>query len=119
VIPAEERELPPLRDFEDEAVLGALATRFERQDFGAGEVIAEFGSPAMRVYLIAHGKVEKVGTGKYGNATVLAAPAIGPSRAAARPTGTAASRSARIRGSFMGPPPPVTNSPLGATLGFL
>jgi hypothetical protein len=77
VIPAELRELPPLRDFEDEAVLGALAARFERQDFGAGEVIAEFGSPAMRVYLIAHGKVEKVGTGKYGNATVLGALADG------------------------------------------
>jgi CRP-like cAMP-binding protein len=77
VIPAELRELPPLRDFEDEAVLGALAARFERQDFGAGDVIAEFGSPAMRVYLIAHGKVEKVGTGKYGNATVLGALADG------------------------------------------
>ena len=77
VIPAELRELPPLREFEDEGVLGALAARFERQDFGAGEVIAEFGSPAMRVYLIAHGKVEKVGTGKYGNATVLGALADG------------------------------------------
>ena len=31
----------------------------------------------MRVYLIAHGKVEKVGTGKYGNATVLGALADG------------------------------------------
>lgn len=77
VIPAELRELPPLRDFEDEAVLGALAGRFERQDFGAGEVIAEFGHQADRVYLIAHGKVEKAGTGKYGNATVLGALADG------------------------------------------
>jgi hypothetical protein len=77
VIPAELRELPPLRDFEDEAVLGVLAGRFERQDFGAGEVIAEFGHQADRVYLIAHGKVEKAGTGKYGNATVLGALADG------------------------------------------
>jgi hypothetical protein len=77
VIPAELRELPPLRDFEDEAVLSALAGRFERQDFGAGQVIAEFGHQADRVYLIAHGKVEKVGTGKYGNATVLGALADG------------------------------------------
>jgi hypothetical protein len=77
VVPAELRELPPLRDFEDEAVLGALAGRFERQDFGAGEVIAEFGHQADCVYLIAHGKVEKVGTGKYGNATVLGALADG------------------------------------------
>jgi len=77
VIPAELRELPPLRDFEDEVVLGALASRFERQDFGAGEVIAEFSHQADRVYLIAHGKVEKAGTGKYGNATVLGALADG------------------------------------------
>jgi len=77
VIPAELRELPPLRDFGDDAVLGALAGRFERLDFAAGEVIAEFGSPAERVYLIAHGKVSKVGTGKYGNATALGALADG------------------------------------------
>ena len=77
VIPAELRELPPLREFEDEAVLGALAGRFERQEAGAGEVIAEFGHQADRVYLIAHGKVEKIGTGKYGNATVLGALADG------------------------------------------
>jgi CRP-like cAMP-binding protein len=77
VIPAELRELPPLRDFEDEAVLSALASRFERQDFGAGQVIAEFGHQADRVYLIAHGKVEKAGTGKYGDASVLGALADG------------------------------------------
>ena len=95
VIPEELRELPPLRDFGDESVLGALAARFERQDFGAGEVIAEFGSPAMRVYLIAHGKVEKAGTGKYGNATALIAPAPStiqvsdPSKAASVQSGCA------------------------------
>src|SRR5882762_6540115 len=71
VIPAELQELPALRDFADEAALGALAGRFEQQEFAAGEVIAEFGHRADRVYLIAHGKVDKVGTGKYGNATVI------------------------------------------------
>ena len=40
-------------------------------------MIAEFGHQADRVYLIAHGKVEKVGTGKYGDATVLGALADG------------------------------------------
>src|SRR5579863_2338967 len=58
VIPAELRELPPLRDFTDEAVLGALAGRFEQQQFTTGEVIAEFGHRADRVYLIAHGKID-------------------------------------------------------------
>ena len=77
VIPAELQELPALRGFADEAVLGALAGRFEQQEFTAGEVIAEFGHRAERVYLIVHGKVDKVGTGKYGNATVLGALADG------------------------------------------
>jgi hypothetical protein len=77
VIPAELQELPALRGFADEAVLGALAGRFEQLEFTAGEVIAEFGHRAERVYLIAHGKVDKVGTGKYGNATVLGALADG------------------------------------------
>src|SRR6266700_1224041 len=71
VIPAELQELPALRGFADETVLGTLAGRFEQQEFAAGEVIAEFGHQAERVYLIAHGKVDKVGTGKYGNATVI------------------------------------------------
>ncbi|MFC7304568.1 family 2B encapsulin nanocompartment shell protein [Streptomyces monticola] len=66
VVPAELGELPLLRGFDDPAVLGALAERFQQREFGPGEVIAEAGSPADHVYLIAHGKVEKVGTGKYG-----------------------------------------------------
>jgi len=77
VIPAELQELPALRGFADEAALGTMAGRFETQEFGAGEVIAEFGHRAERVYLIAHGKVDKVGTGKYGNATVIGALADG------------------------------------------
>src|SRR6266700_3131322 len=77
IIPAELRELPVLRDFTDEAVLGALASRFEPRAYAPGEVIIESGHRAERVYLIAHGKVDKVGTGKYGNATVLGALADG------------------------------------------
>jgi CRP-like cAMP-binding protein len=70
VIPAELRELPVLRRFADQDALAGLAARFEQQDYPAGQVIAEFGHRADRVYLIAHGKVHKVGTGKYGTATV-------------------------------------------------
>jgi CRP-like cAMP-binding protein len=71
VIPDELRELPPLRDFEDQEVLSALAGRFEQNEYGPGDVIAEFGHQADRVYLIAHGKINKVGTGKYGTSSVL------------------------------------------------
>jgi CRP-like cAMP-binding protein len=67
VIPAELRELPALRDFEDEGVLTALAGQFTQQQYGPGEVITEFGHQADRVYLIAHGRISKAGPGKYGN----------------------------------------------------
>ena len=71
VIPAELGELPVLRDYEDEEVLRELANRCEQRDFGAGEALTSAGDPADRVFLLAHGKVEKVGTGPYGDETVL------------------------------------------------
>ncbi|MEV6173151.1 family 2B encapsulin nanocompartment shell protein [Streptomyces sp. NPDC051954] len=71
VIPAELRELPALRSYEDEEVLSELAQRCRQQEFAPGQVIAEFGSPTDAVYLLAHGKVEKVGTGPYGDDAVL------------------------------------------------
>lgn len=70
IIPAELGEFPALRDFDDEGVLAALAGRFEQRQVEAGEVIAEFGHEADRVYVIAHGRVNKIGAGKYGNETM-------------------------------------------------
>jgi hypothetical protein len=71
VIPPELRELPLLRDFEDEGTLNALAGRFVQQEYEPGEVIVEAGRPADQVFLVAHGKVSRVGAGKYGDETVL------------------------------------------------
>lgn len=71
VIPAELGELPALRDFEDEEVLAELANRCEQQEFAPGQTVAAAGAAADRVYLLAHGKVEKVGEGPYGGETVL------------------------------------------------
>ncbi|GAB3877941.1 hypothetical protein GCM10029964_027850 [Kibdelosporangium lantanae] len=66
-------ELPVLRGFEDEdlSTLSALAGRFEQRDYQPGDVIAEFGHEADQVIVIAHGKVNKIGTGEYGDQTVL------------------------------------------------
>jgi CRP-like cAMP-binding protein len=72
VIPQELRELAFLRGLEDEGVLNALAERFEQREFTAGDVIVERGEPADEICLIAHGKVQKIGLGKYGDETVLA-----------------------------------------------
>jgi CRP-like cAMP-binding protein len=77
VIPQELRELPLLRDFDDEAALAALASRFVQQEFEPGETIVQAGQPADQICLIAHGKVNKVGVGKYGDQTVLAVLADG------------------------------------------
>jgi CRP-like cAMP-binding protein len=71
VIPAELGELPALRGYEDEEALGELANRCEQQEFAAGQTLATAGDVSDRVYLLAHGKVEKVGTGPYGDETVL------------------------------------------------
>ncbi|SDY40797.1 Cyclic nucleotide-binding domain-containing protein [Saccharopolyspora shandongensis] len=71
VIPQELGELPLLRGFDDDSVLGALADRFVQQEFEPGQVIATAGQAADQVVLIAHGKVNKIGTGEYGDDTVL------------------------------------------------
>jgi hypothetical protein len=71
VIPAELAELAILRGYDDDEVLTALAGRFEQREFGAGDVIVEFGHESNEAFLIAHGKVNKIGPGHYGNDTVL------------------------------------------------
>jgi CRP-like cAMP-binding protein len=77
VIPAELGELPLLRGFDDANVLTALADRFVQREFGPGDVIVESGQPADQVFLIAHGKVSKIGQGAYGDQTTLAVLADG------------------------------------------
>ena len=71
VIPQELGELPALRDFADEDVLGELARRFEQSEYEAGQSIVEFGDPLDRVFLVAHGKLHKLGVGRYGHQGVL------------------------------------------------
>jgi CRP-like cAMP-binding protein len=71
VIPQELRELPVLRGFEDDEVLTTLASRFVQKEFKPGEIITEAGKEADSICLIAHGKVNKIGKGKYGDETVL------------------------------------------------
>jgi CRP-like cAMP-binding protein len=67
VVPPELRELAVLSKFEDDALLPAMAGRFVQQEFEPGQVIVEFGSVADQLFLIAHGKVSKVGVGAYGD----------------------------------------------------
>ena len=71
VIPAELGELPALRGFSDADVLSALAGRFTRRHFAAGEAIVRRGDAADELFLIVHGRVDKIGVGKYGDDAAL------------------------------------------------
>jgi CRP-like cAMP-binding protein len=71
VVPPSLRELPLLRTLADDAVLDALAERFAQREVEAGEIIVEAGQPADQLFLVAHGKVNRLGAGEYGGDTVL------------------------------------------------
>ena len=71
VIPRELGELPLLRGLDDDELLTALAGQFVQQEFEAGDLLVQAGQPAEQVFLIAHGKINKIGSGTYGTPTVL------------------------------------------------
>ncbi|WP_169948352.1 family 2B encapsulin nanocompartment shell protein [Microbispora sp. H11081] len=71
VISAELCELPALRGFGDADVLAAMADLFTQREYESGQLIAEAGAPMDEVVLLAHGKVDKLGQGAYGNETLL------------------------------------------------
>ncbi|GAB7029748.1 family 2B encapsulin nanocompartment shell protein [Streptomyces sp. NPDC021749] len=83
VIPAELRELAPLRGYADSSTLEALAGRFVQREFAPGDVLARKGGPTDRVILIAHGKLDRLGAGKYGEETSLGTLADGEAIGAA------------------------------------
>jgi CRP-like cAMP-binding protein len=70
VIPPSLREIPLLREIQDQALLDSLAQRFAQREVEAGEVIAEAGQPADQFFLVARGKVNQLGAGHYGGDTV-------------------------------------------------
>jgi hypothetical protein len=73
IIPQELYKLPLLRGFDhkDELVTATLANQFVQREYKAGEVIVQAGQPAEDVVIIAHGKANKLGKGKYGDEVIL------------------------------------------------
>lgn len=67
VVPGELREIAVLAGIDDEDLLRGIAERFVQREYAQGQVIVEFGSVADNMYLIAHGKVDKIGVGAYGD----------------------------------------------------
>jgi hypothetical protein len=73
------RQLALLHDLADDAALDALAGRFSQREVAAGEVIVGQGQAADQFFLVAHGKVSRLGTGKFGGQTMLGMVADGGS----------------------------------------
>ncbi|SDM63796.1 family 2B encapsulin nanocompartment shell protein [Allokutzneria albata] len=71
VVPPELCELPLLRGFDDAEVLNALADRFRQQEFAPGDTLVRAGEAAGEIFLLAHGKVNQVAPGKYGDPVVV------------------------------------------------
>ncbi|MFI0260637.1 family 2B encapsulin nanocompartment shell protein [Streptomyces sp. NPDC017056] len=71
VIPEELAELPLLRGFDDHAALGALADKFVQKEFDPGQLIVQQGRKADHVFLIVHGRVDKVRPAKYEGEAVV------------------------------------------------
>ncbi|AUG75630.1 Crp/Fnr family transcriptional regulator [Kitasatospora sp. MMS16-BH015] len=71
VIPQGLRGLGVLRDYPDGALLDELAGLFDQVEYETGAVIARAGTPVDRIFLIAHGRVQRLGVGQYGELTVL------------------------------------------------
>ncbi len=71
VIPEKLTELPLLRGFNDVGLLRALALRFVQREFAPGEIIVQAGQLANEFVAIAHGKVNKIGIGKYDEQPLL------------------------------------------------
>ncbi|CAM5275201.1 family 2B encapsulin nanocompartment shell protein [Streptomyces narbonensis] len=77
VIPQELGELALLRGFDDIEVLTAIADRCVQRDFRAGEVLAERGTPAQQIHLVAHGRINQTSVGKYGDEVAVSVLADG------------------------------------------
>ena len=71
IVPETMRALPVLRGLTDDAVLGELAASFTAREFQPGEVIFEAGTPVQQAYIVAHGRLQRLGTGKYGGTDIL------------------------------------------------
>lgn len=71
VQPKKLRNLPLLRKFKDDTLLTSLASLFVREDFSPGETLTSAHTEADTLTLIVKGKVNKLGTGKYGEELLL------------------------------------------------
>ncbi|WP_043632543.1 family 2B encapsulin nanocompartment shell protein [Nonomuraea candida] len=71
IVPETLTEIPALRGFADAEVLAALAAAFTVREVRAGDVVAVAGTPVAETGVIAHGRLERVDKGPYGEPQFL------------------------------------------------
>ncbi|MGW2401029.1 family 2B encapsulin nanocompartment shell protein [Kitasatospora sp. NPDC001664] len=71
IIPSTLAELPALKGYTDLGVLGKLAALFTPLQVTQGQVLVEEGDPVTKVFIVAHGRIERVVASKYGPPSYL------------------------------------------------
>jgi CRP-like cAMP-binding protein len=71
IVPPTLAEIAMFKGIGDQALLQAIAGKFTRAEHHQGEVIVTEGTPADSLILIAHGKIGRQRTGKYGHTADL------------------------------------------------
>ncbi|MEU2790980.1 family 2B encapsulin nanocompartment shell protein [Streptomyces sp. NPDC007100] len=71
LVPPSLAELPVLRGLDDQELLAELAGRFTQRDVEQGEVVVEQGAPVDQVFVVAHGKLNRIGEGPFGDAELV------------------------------------------------
>ncbi|WP_374111183.1 family 2B encapsulin nanocompartment shell protein [Nocardia sp. JCM 34519.1] len=71
VVPETLSEIPILHGYQDMDVLDRIAQLLEPREFAAGDTIVEEGQPVQELFLLAHGRLERITTGSYGDAELL------------------------------------------------
>ncbi|OKH98926.1 Crp/Fnr family transcriptional regulator [Streptomyces sp. CB02923] len=71
LVPPSLGELPVLRGLDDQELLAELAGRFTQRDVEQGEVVVERGAAVDQVFVVAHGKLNRIGEGPFGDAELV------------------------------------------------
>lgn len=77
IVPPSLREVPQLAGFDDDGVLDDVAARFVLREVDAGSTIVDEGQAADQFVVVVHGKVNRVGPGRYDGRTLLTVKADG------------------------------------------
>ncbi|MFI5778027.1 family 2B encapsulin nanocompartment shell protein [Nocardia sp. NPDC051570] len=71
IVPETLVEIPVLRGYQDVEVLERLARLFIPREFGVGDTIVEEGQRVQEAFILAHGRLERITTGTYGDRELL------------------------------------------------